>query len=45
MRNEMAAIPECTCRAVMRIFAFRLNEWHERDGLHLDGIILKTNFL
>jgi len=41
IRYEMAAIKESTYRAVMRIFAVRLNECHERDGLYLDDIIYK----
>lgn len=45
IRHEMAAITESTCRAVMRNFAVRLNEYRERDGLHLDDIILRSKFL
>jgi len=41
IRYKMAAIKESTYRVVMINFTVRLNECHERDGLHLNDIIFK----
>ena len=41
IRHEMPVIMQSTCRAAIRNFTVRLNEFHEREGLHLDDIIFK----
>lgn len=42
IRQEIAAIPQETCRRVLENFRARLHECQRRDGGHLDDIVFKN---